>query len=226
MSLIQQIQYCEKPFPHFIIDNFLSTVMVKQFLDECIKHKDKFVGADVGSSENQYVDDCPACKIQRNINRLVKRKNDVLYLAHLKDGLIFNTGIAAALNDNAFKELMSAAPSMFPIMNNTDSTELILSRHGMCDFYGWHSDNVNDPVLMKQRVITVIYYFNTLPQKFTGGELILAGKTIADQKVVEPKNNRCVIFPSQHTHCVSTVKLESEEFKDGRFAINYWVGFK
>jgi len=227
-QLTQQIQYFEKPAPHFIIDNFLSTIMAKQFLEESVKYKDKFIPADVGNSDTKYFDDCPACKIQRNLNMLVKRRNDVLYLTHIEDlkNSILSTGISSAINDLSFKQFIETTPSMFPIINNTDSIEVILSRHGMCDFYGWHTDNTNDPILMKRRVITIIYYFNTEPQKFTGGELILAYPTIATQKIIEPKHNRAIIFLSHTVHCVNTVKLESDNFIDGRFAINYWVGFK
>ncbi len=227
-EITQQIQYFEKPAPHFVIDNFLSTNMVNAFLEYSVKNKEKFKPADIGSSTIQYFDDCEACKIQRKLNELVKRKNDVFYItdhAGKNDSIIVD-GIQSAIEDSTFRPLMQAAPSMFPIMNNCDKIEAILSRHGQCDFYGWHSDNASDALLMKNRIITIIYYFNSQPQKFTGGELILTGKNIQDQKIIEPKNNRCIIFLSQSTHCVSTVKLESNDFLDGRFAVNYWLGFK
>ncbi len=227
-TLNQQIQYSEVPVPHFIIDNFLSTNMVRAFLEFSVKNKEKFKPADVGNSTTQYFDDCDACIAQRKLNALVKRKNDVFYMTNHagKHDSIIVDGIQKAIEDVSFKNLIKDAPSVFPIIDNCDNIEAILSRHGMCDFYGWHTDNGGGGILKKNRIITFIYYFNTQPQKFTGGELIIAGKTIADQKIIEPKNNRCVIFVSHNTHCVSTVKLESNDFIDGRFAVNYWVGFK
>lgn len=225
-SLPQQLEYSEKPIPHLIIDNFLPSHTAKEMILEAVKLKDKFTPADIGT-DSQYVDDCEACKKIREINKMVKRKNDVLYLSHDdKEPLIFETAIQKVISDASFQDLVSNLPSMFPIMNNCDSSEAILSRHGMCDFYGWHTDNGGSDLLMKRRIITIIYYFNIEPQKFTGGELILSYPDIRTVKTIQPKHNRAIIFPSQHTHCVNTVTLESEDFKDGRFAINYWVGFK
>jgi len=227
-QLAQQIQYFDDPAPHIIIDNFLSSKLSKEMLHIVEVNKTRFVDADIGGSNVTFFDNCPACTKIREFNRFVKRQNDILYMSHfkdLKDSLLV-TGITNALRDQSFQDYISKTKSMFPIINNTDGIEAMCSRHGMCDFYGWHTDNAGDKVLLKRRVITLVYYFNTEPQKFTGGELIIAHPTIATQKIIEPKHNRAVIFLSQTLHCVNTVKLESDEFKDGRFAINYWIGFE
>ena len=155
-EVTQQIQYFDKPTPHLIIDNFLPTVMAQAFLDEAVSlnKQGKYKPAEIGNSPK--VDGCKECQKILEMNQLIKRKNDVVYLDVPEyDNNLFKRGLTEATNDPSFKTFMGELPSMFPIINNCDHTECILSRHGMCDFYGWHKDN-DLAHLKKNRIITMI----------------------------------------------------------------------
>ncbi len=221
----QSIKYYDKPAPHIIIDNFLSNKLANKFIEEATELKPKFEGAMV-SGEDSMFDDCPACQQQKKILRNVTRQNDVAYLENLDSTFIKEALLEATVHSDSFMETMRGMPSMFPIILNTDKTEQILSRYGTCDFYGWHYDNLGHKGLQKARVLTLIYYFNTEPQKFEGGELMISYPTIKDTKKIKPKHNRLLMFLSHTMHSVSSVKLNSPDFKDGRFSINFWVGFQ
>jgi Rps23 Pro-64 3,4-dihydroxylase Tpa1-like proline 4-hydroxylase len=42
---------------------------------------------------------------------------------------------------------------------------------------------------------------------------------------VEPKHNRAIVFPSFMFHEVEKVEMRSDNWDDGRFSLNYWMGF-
>jgi 2OG-Fe(II) oxygenase superfamily len=64
---------------------------------------------------------------------------------------------------------------------------------------------------------------NRTPEQFTGGSLTLWE---SDQRLrVEPRHNRAVLFPSFTFHEVEPVHMNSEKWEDGRFSLNYWMGF-
>jgi Rps23 Pro-64 3,4-dihydroxylase Tpa1-like proline 4-hydroxylase len=101
--------------------------------------------------------------------------------------------------------------------------ETILSSYGKCDFYGWHKDVI--PAKPASRILTCVLHFNTEPQQYEGGELILSGKTIEDQLAYPPVHNTAIFFESNKVvHAVDETRHEGE-FKDSRFSINLWLGF-
>jgi Rps23 Pro-64 3,4-dihydroxylase Tpa1-like proline 4-hydroxylase len=70
----------------------------------------------------------------------------------------------------------------------------------------------------------MVFYFVRKPQKFTGGALQL--RKDDDIIQIEPKHNRCVVFPSFTQHEILEVHMDNDVWEDGRFSINYWFGFK
>jgi len=56
--------------------------------------------------------------------------------------------------------------------------------------------------------ITVLTWFYKEPKKFNGGDLILSSGE--NDKVIEVKNNRCVIFPGAVHHTVTTVSMDKK----------------
>jgi Rps23 Pro-64 3,4-dihydroxylase Tpa1-like proline 4-hydroxylase len=65
---------------------------------------------------------------------------------------------------------------------------------------------------------------NRIPEQFTGGSLTLWDS--GDNVRVEPKHNRAVLFPSFTLHEVENVRLNNDNWEDGRFSLNYWMGFR
>ena len=92
----------------------------------------------------------------------------------------------------------------------------------MSDFYGRHTDASRTS---PRRFITCVLHFNTEPQKYEGGELILAGDTIEDQLPYKPVHNTAIFFESSMcAHAVGETRHEGA-YKDSRFSINLWLGF-
>jgi Rps23 Pro-64 3,4-dihydroxylase Tpa1-like proline 4-hydroxylase len=100
--------------------------------------------------------------------------------------------------------------------------EAVLSRYGNCGFYKRHQDTRRDHITY--RLVTLIYYVNTVPEQFAGGHLTFwKGE---QQLTISPKHNRAVVFPSFTFHEVESVRMCSEKWEDGRFSLNYWMGFR
>ena len=85
--------------------------------------------------------------------------------------------------------------------------------------------------LKRSRVVSYVYYFHRTPRRFAGGELLLyptghqAGRVVFTTKprVIAPRHNRIVFFPSSTVHEVRTIRCPSREFADSRFTVNGWV---
>jgi SM-20-related protein len=111
---------------------------------------------------------------------------------------------------------------IFDIINYSTWQESVISRYGSCNFYKKHRDTRTDHITYL--LVALIYYVNRVPQQFTGGSLILWQGT--ESLRVGPKHNRAVIFPSFTFHEVENVRMRSERWEDGRFSLNYWMGFR
>lgn len=97
------------------------------------------------------------------------------------------------------------------------------------DFFKIHNDNGFRQG--RARELTYVYYFYREPKPFIGGELVIYdgkiennGYTRADSyKVIEPRHNSIVFFPSGCLHEVLSIRCPSQAFGDSRFTINGWV---
>lgn len=80
----------------------------------------------------------------------------------------------------------------------------------------------------EDRVISIVYYLFREPKGFSGGALRLwalapdesGNRAFHD---LAPIQNGLAAFPSWALHEVLPVKVPSHDFKDARFAINFWV---
>jgi len=225
---MQIINFYEKPSPHIIIDEFLPPKLSKNCLEEAIKLEPFYKDANVmGDEEFKEHQDCKECAEKYKFNRDSIRENDVVYLddtfAKKRESSIILKSLHNAITSEDFLNLIDKQ-SFWHILKHTNSTETVLSRYGKCDFYGWHNDTIPDNPT--GRLVTLCYYINEEPEQFEGGDLIIAGNTIHDTIKLKPKHNRAVIFQSDSTkHAVDTVKLTSDDFKGGRFSVNFWIGF-
>lgn len=116
----------------------------------------------------------------------------------------------------------------FPI-SNVD-IQLTASNHG--DFFKVHRDNSSiEPLDIPLREVSYVYYFHREPKAFSGGQLRLynskdgevenSGKQRA--RMIMPRQNILVLFPSSYDHEVLPVKCPTEEFANSRFTVNGWV---
>jgi len=96
------------------------------------------------------------------------------------------------------------------------------------DFYKDHVDT--GPGHYALRAISFVYYFNRQPRGFSGGELALydtdldnGGFNAAYRTMLEPLDNRLVLFPSAARHEILPVRCPSRHFADSRFTLNGWI---
>jgi len=234
---MQKVEYKESPSPHVVIENFLPTLGARKCLNEAQQLEPVFMPAWAQGVPFQHdiTDDCEECT-QVKSKRLNTRSNDLVYLDEHYQGKRNESAILSqmdlVLQSASFINTFKTLPNMFPIVAQTTHMESILSSYGMCDFYGWHKDTEStrcycgqiDPP-QQQRIITCVLHFNTEPQQYQGGELILSGETIKDQLAYKPVHNTAIFFQSdQCVHAVDETIYEGG-FKDSRFSINSWLGF-
>jgi Rps23 Pro-64 3,4-dihydroxylase Tpa1-like proline 4-hydroxylase len=182
----------------------------------------------MGMPSPQDIEECEDCRDKYDILAKSNRQNDVVFLDSHYENRRGESKILSylevALNSRGFLEAFKSFPNMFPSVLQTTHLETILSSYGKCDFYGWHTDTI--PGSRSARIITCVLHWNTEPQQFEGGELILAGKTIEDQLPYSPVHNTAIFFQSnQCLHAVDATVFEGD-FKDSRFSINAWLGFQ
>lgn len=104
-----------------------------------------------------------------------------------------------------------------------------LTAHGKGGFFGPHADTADDPLVSGRR-ISCVYYFHTVPKRFSGGDLKLydtwvtpnASTGAGTYTALEPIDNSLVFFPSDALHEVSPIDAESDAFADSRFTVTIW----
>ena len=123
--------------------------------------------------------------------------------------------------ERSFPGLCSACGmAPFPL----ESIEMELAVHRDGGFYHGHVDTVvGQPGDEANRVLTAVYYINSSPRRFTGGQLALY-PLLGDGEpaLLAPEHNLLVAFPSIAQHEVRPVSLDPDSFADARFAINCW----
>ena len=96
-------------------------------------------------------------------------------------------------------------------------------------FYRAHADSLSTG--HRSRVLSFVYFFHREPRRFSGGDLLLydtdvdtyAWTCTAFSRIV-PLRNSIVFFPSACWHQVCPVQCETDDFGDGRWAVNGHVG--
>ena len=110
------------------------------------------------------------------------------------------------------------------------SYEIELICHGDGGFYHRHIDTFTggDRSRSGDRVVSCVYYFNSQPKRFSGGELRLyplpTRVAPAPEPIdVAPEHDTLVAFSSWMPHEVMPTVCPTKQFKDYRFSINCWV---
>ena len=110
------------------------------------------------------------------------------------------------------------------------SYEIELVAHGDGGFYHRHIDTFtgSDRSRSGDRLVSFVYYFNSQPKRFSGGELRLyplpTRVAPAPEPIdVTPEHDTLVAFSSWMPHEVMPTVCPTKQFKDYRFSINCWV---
>jgi len=200
--------------PVLCIDDFLAEDDALRVLQECIDLKKIYMPARVFDGPN-------ATKIDPKY-----RKNEVVYLDDVFRSAPERSDILSITKKKIWtdecRKLWHEGYYIFDIINYSTWQEAVISRYGNCDFYKRHQDTRRDHITY--RLVTLVYYVNRIPEQFTGGSLILWEGD--ESLTIEPKHNRAVVFPSFTFHEVENVHMTSEKWEDGRFSLNYWMGFR
>lgn len=205
------------PIYYIIIDDVFSKEANRMILHEAISLEKEFKIAHILKGVNK--------KIRSNT---VAYYDSIYGQNRLKSTLLTHLDNLFQLSE--FREMLSS--SVYPICDfgMTDFHETQVSRYGDKQKYLWHVDRFANT----QRHISLVYYFNEEPPKYTGGELQLSNSPIAREQLIDknaeivtikPQNNRLVVFGGYNAHGVMETKAP-KKFGLGRFSANIWVGFK
>lgn len=87
-------------------------------------------------------------------------------------------------------------------------------------FFRSHFDVLRNAAGLRR--LSWVYYLNSEPKRFKGGDLLL-GDPGTQRAVVEPAHGRIVVFASETVHEVTTVELAPDDFADARFSITGFI---
>jgi SM-20-related protein len=102
--------------------------------------------------------------------------------------------------------------------------ELAVHRDGC--FFAGHKDTFTEEDragTRSDRLVSAVWYFYIEPRGFSGGELAISPFGEGDPDLIEPRNNRLVVFPSVAFHEVLPISCPGDAFADARFSINCWL---
>lgn len=95
---------------------------------------------------------------------------------------------------------------------NINSVSFLLSHYMNGDYYKPHKDTT---------IATACLWLYKEPQKFEGGIFKFTDYDLE----IESKSNSMIVFPGNIKHEVSEVKLDSENYEDGRFTISLFMNW-
>jgi SM-20-related protein len=188
----------------------------KEILSEAVKNKNRFEDSVIGGGKNKkfrnntvaYYD--KIYETDRSFSKLLTKIDD-----------LFGT--------DEIKEILASSPDPLNKFSMSNFHETQVSRYGdEGQKYNYHVDSFAD----NKREVSMVYYFNEEPKKYTGGEIsftkspIYRGKKMdKSQKeiTITPENNMLVIFGGKTPHFVHPTK-SPKTFSKGRFSVNCWIG--
>jgi SM-20-related protein len=124
-------------------------------------------------------------------------------------------------------ELTGFADPKFAETTRLDDIECQVTAHLDGGFFQIHNDSGSEDT--RSRVVTFVYYFESRPNSFLGGELRIYEPELHGKDgrtrytIVPPTDNSLVFFPSGVMHEVLPTYVQSKIFSDSRFTINGWI---
>ena len=209
------------PVYYIVIRNVFPKEINKKILDEAISNKKNFNPSSVGGKENNIIK-----KTRSNISSFY----DEVYASDRTKSILLKT-MDNFFSHSSIGAILSSSRIPLNEFSGTNVHETQVSRYGNDkQKYDWHCDSSD-----KKRIITMVYYMNKEPKKYTGGEIQLSrspcmfGKLVDDKKdntiTITPENNMMVIFAGNDSHRVLQT-TSPKKFEGGRFSVNCWIGKK
>src|ERR1700739_4623858 len=178
------MKVCRPEFalPVLLIDDFLLDEQADKILQECIDLKPVYMPARVFSG-------LTGTRVDEDY-----RTNEVVYLHDVFRTAQDRSDILTIMKEKIWteecKELWHQGYLIFDIVNYCTWQEAVISRYGTSEFYKQHRDTRFDHITY--RLVTIVYYVNHQPERFSGGSLTLWHKEACLK--IEPKHNRAVVF--------------------------------
>lgn len=122
--------------------------------------------------------------------------------------------------------LQAGLEMAFDLSHTTaNSTQIEMVAHGDGAFYRPHTDTYGGDEYTPggRRRMTMVYYFNQAPRRFTGGRLRMFDLGGEQSIEVEPIHDSLLVFPSSALHEVETISCPDGAFAESRFAVNIWL---
>lgn len=185
---------------HVVIDGFLGAARAGELMQFALEHESEFHQSRFYTAEREA-----------RIDTSVRDSSHLLELGPLRAAFAASVDVVLARLTHELNVCL---------LSETKK-EIEMVRYGDGGFFKRHADapprpDGHDSV----RVLTLVYYFHALPQRFEGGALrLFSTDGFAD---IAPAYDRLVAFPSAASHEVRPTRCASA-FADGRFSINCWV---
>jgi SM-20-related protein len=191
--------------PYLFLENFLSTADHQAVVARALEREQEFKTSKVSTGRQEY-------------------RNSVMLTEDELVGPMFRQKIRNAALDIAHSLGLNldSAPA-------DDAIECQITAHRDGGFFHAHNDNGSSNTA--NRIFSYVYYFQSRPRAFFGGELKLYEPQIEngadiigrDYCTIHPKDNSIVFFPSHVWHEVLPTYVPSAAFCDSRFTVNGWV---
>jgi hypothetical protein len=197
------------PVPFLLIDDALPRDRRDAIWTEAFGTYDSFTPATVIDEDGRYSDDA------------------------VRSSRLIETAAGSALDvvDRVRAELDRAVAAFGLDGRPEGHAEVQVTWHGDGDFFRCHQDRPNERVeAIDTRAVSFVYYMTRTPRPFTGGELrlydwLFDGESWRAERwtLVEPVDNRLIVFPSNAFHEVRPIALSSADPEDGRLTVNGWI---
>ncbi len=222
------IQIFHSPVYHIVIDDFLPAAENNDIFQHFQQLEEKFQPSGIG--HGQEINKNYRSNLSLNMDREYQLPGEFEpeKITEFRATSPLLKMLDSLMADEKMLSFLDAAPFPLCELRYCDYWSTQVSRYGQKDHYRWHYDYIPNDT---SRVVTLIYYAHELPKAFKGGELCLSNGLLwgeelvgeSGRAVIEPKNNRLVLFDSRFLHTVLPTEAP-EEFSKGRFSVNVWIG--
>jgi hypothetical protein len=196
-----EFTYIEDGIDAIVIDNFYSENQLKEIMIELkwLTKKDILLGPEQLHTAETITGGYAA------------KKNGVFLetvFANWQHSALIKHAMANFTKEDV-KKTIQEYNSLYRLIYSCDTRAHLLSYYENGGFYAGHSDAT---------VFTILNWFSTLPQQFTGGNMTLFSSNSSAVADIEFKNNRVLIIPGCAVHEVKEIKSNVEEYSgDGRY---------
>lgn len=197
-------EYTE-PSPHFIVDDFLDDETLKNIKLEISEIRNKTTQGDVLVGNKKVVDKNKKKNGNLWLDNYFQNRDESIILKELHHNLWFNLG----------PSLLNSKSGIFRVYHKTDTDNTLLSIYKNNDFYGEHTDRVDN----NESLFLTTNLMLKMKGDFKGGEFVL------QDKVIPFKDNRLLIFESHRLHSVNKT-ITDDNPDNWRYTLQYFAKIK